>query len=77
MYLFDCFFFIKISRFITGPPDIKDDQNIGKIPRVYLNTSEENEECYLLVYRAHNASVCMLINGKFVYSLKYFETFVN
>ncbi|XP_063445038.1 vacuolar fusion protein CCZ1 homolog [Mytilus trossulus] len=53
---------VHYGKFITGPPDIKDDQNIGKIPRVYLNTSEENEECYLLVYRAHNASVCMLIN---------------
>ncbi|CAC5425400.1 Vacuolar fusion protein CCZ1 homolog B,Vacuolar fusion protein CCZ1 homolog [Mytilus coruscus] len=53
---------VHYGKFITGPPDIKDDKSIGKIPRVYLNTSEENEECYLLVYRAHNASVCMLIN---------------
>lgn len=53
---------VHYGKFITGPPDIKNEQNLGKIPRVYINTDEENEECYLLVYRAHNASVCMLIN---------------
>lgn len=53
---------VHYGRFITGPPDIKNEQNLGKIPRVYINTDEDNEECYLLVYRAHNASVCMLVN---------------
>jgi TATA-box binding protein (TBP) (component of TFIID and TFIIIB) len=43
--------------------DIKNEQNLGKIPRVYINTDVENEECYLLVYRAHNASVCILIKN--------------
>ena len=57
--------FLLIQRFITGPPDIKNEQNLGKIPRVYINTDVENEECYLLVYRAHNASVCILINGRY------------
>ena len=36
---------------------------MGKVPHVYLNTEEDNEECYLLVYRALSASVCMFING--------------
>ncbi|XP_052814392.1 vacuolar fusion protein CCZ1 homolog isoform X2 [Mya arenaria] len=50
------------GKFITGPPSLLDEQNLGKIPRVYVNTEVENEECLLLVYRALSASVCMLIN---------------
>lgn len=53
---------IHYGKFITGPPDIKDESNMGKVPHVYLNTEEDNEECYLLVYRALSASVCMFIN---------------
>ncbi|CAI9723484.1 Hypothetical predicted protein [Octopus vulgaris] len=53
---------VHYGRFITGPPDIKDESNMGKVPHVYLNTEEENEECYLLVYRALSASICMFIN---------------
>ncbi|KAK3090405.1 hypothetical protein FSP39_011589 [Pinctada imbricata] len=53
---------IHYGKFVTGPPDINDENTLGKIPRVFINSEVENEECFLLVYRAHNASVCMLIN---------------
>ncbi|XP_061196232.1 vacuolar fusion protein CCZ1 homolog isoform X2 [Saccostrea echinata] len=54
---------VHYGKFVTGPPDIQDEKNLGKIPRVYINTESPNEECYLLVYRAHNASVCMFLQG--------------
>nr|KAG5710418.1 hypothetical protein BaRGS_022236 [Batillaria attramentaria] len=50
-------------RFMTGPPDLSDDKAIGKLPRVFVSTDTENEECYLLVYRAMSATICMLINA--------------
>ena len=52
-------------RFVTGPPNMNDDSNLGKIPRVYINTEEDNEECFLLVYRALSASICLLLKSKF------------
>lgn len=55
-------------RFITGPPNVQDERNMGKIPRLYINTEFENEECFLIVYRALSASVCLLLN------CKYFQT---
>ena len=51
-------------RFITGPPSLSDPSNLGKVPRVYINTHVEDEECYLLVYRALSATVCLLVDGK-------------
>lgn len=53
---------VHYGKFITGPPDIKDESKMGKIPIVYVNTEKENEQCHLLVYRALNASVCLLVN---------------
>ena len=54
-----------LFRFVTGPSNLKDEGNLGKIPRVFINTEEDNEECQLLVYKALSASICMLINGTF------------
>ncbi|XP_062573305.1 vacuolar fusion protein CCZ1 homolog [Saccostrea cucullata] len=54
---------VHYGKFVTGPPDMQDEKNMGKIPRVYINTETPNEECYLLVYRAHNASVCMFLQA--------------
>lgn len=58
------FYFGAFDRFLTGPTDLSDDKSMGKLPRVFVNTETENEECYLLVYRAMSATICMLINGK-------------
>lgn len=54
---------VHFGRFITGPPNMQDESNLGKIPRLYINTEQENEECLLIVYRALSASVCLLINS--------------
>lgn len=54
----------QFCNFLTGPQDLSDDKSMGKLPRVFVNTEEDNEECYLLVYRAMSATMCMLISVK-------------
>ncbi|KAL5018025.1 hypothetical protein ScPMuIL_003747 [Solemya velum] len=61
------------GKFITGPPSLKDETNLGKIPRVFINTEEENEECHLLVYRALSASVCLLVNASTTLTFDLFK----
>ncbi|XP_059170068.1 vacuolar fusion protein CCZ1 homolog isoform X2 [Physella acuta] len=50
------------GKFMTGPPDLNDDHNMGKLPRVFVNTEELDEECYLIVYTALSATICLLVN---------------
>ena len=52
------------GKFMTGPPDLDDEKNMGKVPRVYVNTEELDEECYLIVYTALSATLCLLVNVK-------------
>lgn len=60
---------VHFGKFITGPPNVQDESNMGKIPRLYINTEFENEECFLIVYRAHSASVCLLLNSTTVVNI--------
>ena len=53
------------ARFITGPPNLSDDTNLGKVPRVYVNTDTTYEDCHLVVYKALSANVCLLVDGKY------------
>ncbi|ELT94377.1 hypothetical protein CAPTEDRAFT_170709 [Capitella teleta] len=61
------------GKFILGPPNLKDETNVGKIPRIYLirRASAESEECLLAVYRALNASVCLIMDGHTSLSFDY------
>lgn len=52
-----------VNRFLTGPPDLTDERSMGKLPRVFVSTETDNEEFYLLVYRAMSATICLLVNG--------------
>ena len=64
----------KFGKFVTGPPNIKDSSNLGKIPRVFVNSSLGNtEECHLVVYRALSASVCMFVRGDFEVNFEFFK----
>ena len=42
---------------------MKDESNLGKVPRVYLCTDIQTEECHLVVYKALSATVCLFIDG--------------
>ena len=43
---------------------MKNEDNLGKVPRVFLNTDIQTEECHLVVYKALSATVCLFIEGK-------------
>ena len=53
-----------IHRFVTGPPNMKNEDNLGKVPHVYLDTDIQTEECHLVVYKALSATVCLFVEGK-------------
>jgi len=43
-----------------------DKSNIGRIPKVHLSScgsSDEAEECFLIVYRLFSATICLLVDG--------------
>jgi len=45
-----------------------DKSTIGRIPKVHLTTSDSSddaEECFLIVYRLFSAAICLLIEGQF------------
>jgi len=44
-----------------------DKSNIGRIPKVHLSSSEssdEADECFLIVYRLFSATMCLLVEGQ-------------
>ena len=59
-----CLTVVTNYRYILGPPSMKDESNLGKIPRVYINTDTQTEDCLLLVYRALSAAVCLVLEGE-------------
>jgi len=59
-------------RFLLGPPNMADKSTIGRIPKVHLTTadsSDDAEECFLIVYRLFSATICLLIEGQFYFLL--------
>lgn len=61
------------GKYVTGPPNLSDQKNFGKIPRVFINTNRQDEECHLLVYRALSANLCMLVDGGFQLTFDFFQ----
>ncbi|XP_074648417.1 vacuolar fusion protein CCZ1 homolog [Tubulanus polymorphus] len=64
---------VHYGRFITGPANLNDASNIGKVPRVFVNTDLQSEECHLLVYKALSANVCLLVDASFQMDLEFFR----
>ncbi|KAH9487946.1 vacuolar fusion protein ccz1 [Bulinus truncatus] len=52
------------GKFMTGPANLNDDRNMGKLPSICEYRREIDEECYLIVYTALSATICLLVNGK-------------
>ena len=68
------------GRFITGPPNLFDERNMGKIPSVFLSSNcemDELEECNLLVYKALSSIVCLLLDSKFAINFEYLRRLDN
>ncbi|ESO93330.1 hypothetical protein LOTGIDRAFT_216156 [Lottia gigantea] len=62
------------GKFVTGPSNLDDSSSLGKVPRVFIQSDTENEECYLLVYKALSASICMLISVNSTMNFDFFRT---
>ncbi len=43
---------------------MKNEDDLGKVPRVFLNMEIQPEECHLVVYKALSATVCLFIEGE-------------
>lgn len=57
-----------VTRFLLGPPNMADMSNIGRIPKVHLsslNSADDAEQCFLIVYRLFSATICLLVEGQF------------
>ncbi|CAH1273546.1 CCZ1B [Branchiostoma lanceolatum] len=61
------------GRYITGPPDMKDPTNLGKVPRIYVNTETSYEELYLIVYRALSATICLMVDASVAPSFDLYQ----
>ncbi|CAG0880990.1 unnamed protein product [Darwinula stevensoni] len=51
------------GRFLLGPPDVKEEENFGKIPHVILHAGPTPEELQLVIYKLQNACICIFIDG--------------
>lgn len=60
------------GRFMTGPTTTTDKENIGKVPKIYVN-KDSSEEYSLLVYRALSATICLLVDAKYQLNLDFFR----
>uniref|UniRef100_A0A1B6CC35 CCZ1/INTU/HSP4 first Longin domain-containing protein n=1 Tax=Clastoptera arizonana TaxID=38151 RepID=A0A1B6CC35_9HEMI len=63
------------ARFVTGPANLHNpDDNIGKIPRLYLRKIEP-EPCFyqLVVYKMLGATICFFINEKVTLTVEMFR----
>ncbi|XP_064640099.1 vacuolar fusion protein CCZ1 homolog [Lineus longissimus] len=61
------------GKFITGPPNLVDTANLGKVPRVFIKSDADIEECHLVVYRALSATVCLLVDSTFQLTFDFFK----
>lgn len=65
------------GKFVTGPTNVNDASSSGKVPRIFINTDTASEECHLLVYRALNASVCLVVNASFQVTFDFYKKLDN
>lgn len=60
--------FIYEFRFVTGPSSAND---VKKLPKVFINYATKPTALYLIVYRALSATVCLLVDSKYGFSLLF------
>lgn len=46
---------------MTGPKSLDDEIGLKSIPKIFLSSGKVC--CYLVIYRALNATVCLLMDG--------------
>jgi len=50
------------GKFITGPPDLDNPNDLGKVPHIFIDNEKNLDEFLLLVYRAANSTICLLVD---------------
>lgn len=52
------------GRFITGPVDLKNIEDLQNVPKIYVNYNSKPTWFHMIVYRALSSSVCIFLDGK-------------
>ncbi|XP_027056705.1 vacuolar fusion protein CCZ1 homolog isoform X2 [Pocillopora damicornis] len=64
------------GRFITGPTELDDVPIPRTPPKIFVNTDSEQEELILVVYKALEATICLMISGSYP-TLDFFRKIDN
>ncbi|XP_058955694.2 vacuolar fusion protein CCZ1 homolog [Pocillopora verrucosa] len=64
------------GRFITGPTELDDVPIPRPPPKIFVNTDSEQEELILVVYKALEATICLMISGSYP-TLDFFRKIDN
>ncbi|CAH3164779.1 unnamed protein product [Pocillopora meandrina] len=64
------------GRFITGPTELDDVPIPRQPPKIFVNTDSEQEELILVVYKALEATICLMISGSYP-TLDFFRKIDN
>lgn len=51
------------GRFITGPTNLKNIDDINNVPKIYVNLDSKPIWLYMIVYRALSSSVCIFLDA--------------
>ncbi|XP_015763387.1 PREDICTED: vacuolar fusion protein CCZ1 homolog [Acropora digitifera] len=67
------------GRFITGPSDLGDVPVPSTPPKMFVNTDSEQEELILVVYKALEATICLMISDPYpsLELYKRIDTFIG
>ncbi|KAF8774440.1 vacuolar fusion protein CCZ1 homolog [Argiope bruennichi] len=60
------------GRFMTGPKSVEDLSGLQNIPKIFLSNGKIC--CYLITYRALNATVCLLVEDTFELKIELFKS---
>uniref|UniRef100_A0A8C2ZBE3 CCZ1 homolog, vacuolar protein trafficking and biogenesis associated n=1 Tax=Cyclopterus lumpus TaxID=8103 RepID=A0A8C2ZBE3_CYCLU len=52
-----------LSRFLTGPTNLKDPEAKFRFPKIFVSTEDGYEELHLIVYKAMSAAACFMISA--------------
>jgi len=61
------------GRYVTGPPNVNDTSQPGRVVKVFVNTAQKTEKYHLLVYRALNANICLLVQASFQLNFDFYK----
>ncbi|XP_006814751.2 vacuolar fusion protein CCZ1 homolog [Saccoglossus kowalevskii] len=62
------------GKYVTGPPNLSDPSNCGRIPHIYVNTDSKYEELNLIVYRALSATVCLMVETSNIPGFEWYRS---